>query len=83
MKTPKISSIVIYESKTTPGTFVLVRRDTPNHDDYHIWCGQYGWLPKSDIAWTLQRVFHSMKKAERASDKYIKLPLQTLPVGQN
>ena len=76
---PTVSTIVVAELRDAPGSYVLLREDSSDNVNAYIWCGQYGWLPSSPLAQTLRREFRSMKKAERASDKYAKLPLQALP----
>jgi hypothetical protein len=84
LKPHTISTVVVCELRDSPGTYVLIRSDRHDRSQIHIWCGQqYGWLPDSPIAKTLCHGFRSVRKAERASDKLVKLPLRELPVEQN
>jgi hypothetical protein len=80
---PKVSTVVVAELRSAPGSFVLLREDSSDTENFYVWCGQYGWLPDSDLAKTLQHIFHSVKEAERATKKLVKLPLQKRPSSHN
>jgi hypothetical protein len=76
---PTVSTITVAELRDAPGSFILLRADFPDLDKCYVWCGQYGWLPSSELANTLRYEYRSMRKAERAAQKYVTRPLQENP----
>ena len=72
----QISTVILAEPEYAPGKTVLIRLDLASEQHY-AWCGRsLGWLPLLKTSNALFCFFSSDDEAQKAADKYIKLPVQ-------
>jgi len=71
-----LSIVILAEPEYAPGKTVLIRLDMLS-DRQFIWCGRsLGWLPFKTTSNAFFCFFSSDDAAQRAADKYVKLPVQ-------